>query len=84
MSQIKTMGASPLTGTVFYGTLNTDKGMWVGNKIDVTDMAYRAVAESLMYKKQDIIFTLKDGRELVLSASVRDSSAKPEQKDCDV
>ncbi|AFR03262.1 hypothetical protein [Pectobacterium carotovorum] len=83
MSKIKTMGASSITGTVYYGTLNASKKMWVGPKIDVTDMAYRAVAESLMYKKQDIIFTLNDGRELVLSASVRDASAKPEQKDGD-
>ncbi|QVH40282.1 hypothetical protein JRZ83_05025 [Dickeya dianthicola] len=66
------MGASPINGTVYYGTLNTEKSMWVGNKIDVTDMAYRAVAESLMHKKQDIIFQLNDGRELVLSADVRD------------
>ncbi|GGC04495.1 DUF7446 family protein [Dickeya fangzhongdai] len=72
MSKIKTMGASPLTGQVFYGTINTEKGIWIGKKTDVTDMAYRAVAESLMHNGRDIVFTLKDGRELVLRADVRD------------
>lgn len=72
MSKIKTMGASPLTGQVFYGTLNTEKGMWVGQKLDVTDMAYKAVAESLMITDKVIIFTLNDGRELLLRADVRD------------
>ncbi|NPE52385.1 hypothetical protein E0I03_15265 [Dickeya dadantii] len=75
MSKIKTMGASPINGTVYYGTMNTEKGMWVGNKTDVTDMAYRAVAESLMYTKRDIVFTLKDGRELVLMVEARDPAA---------
>ncbi|MBE5221628.1 hypothetical protein IG608_09135 [Pectobacterium sp. A113-S21-F16] len=83
MSKIKTMGASPITGTVYYGTLNSSKKMRVGPKTDVTDMAYRAVAESLMYKKQEVIFTLNDGRELVLSAITRDTSEIPDQKDGD-
>ncbi|MBH1918877.1 hypothetical protein [Serratia surfactantfaciens] len=45
MSKVKTMGASPLSGSIFYGTLDTDKGRWVGRKTDVTDMDRRAVAE---------------------------------------
>ena len=38
MSKIKTMGASPITNTIYYGTLDTDKSMWIGNRTDVTDM----------------------------------------------
>ncbi len=30
--KIKTMAASPLSGRIFQGTLNTEKGMWVGKK----------------------------------------------------
>ncbi|WP_434088188.1 DUF7446 family protein, partial [Escherichia coli] len=46
--KIKTMGASPLSGRIFQGTLNTEKGMWVGKREDVTDQAVRAVAEHMM------------------------------------
>ncbi|MGX4091652.1 DUF7446 family protein [Escherichia coli] len=31
------MGASPLSGRIFQGTLNTEKGMWVGKKEDVPE-----------------------------------------------
>lgn len=72
--KIKTMGASPLTGTIYYGTLNTEKGMWVGNKTDVTDIACSAVAEHLMHKKISKVYGLKNGKELVLSVEVRDAS----------
>ncbi|EPW6345974.1 DUF7446 family protein [Escherichia coli] len=30
--RVKTMGTSPLSGRIFQGTLNTEKGMWVGKK----------------------------------------------------
>ncbi|WOI81913.1 hypothetical protein [Citrobacter braakii] len=69
----KHMGASPLTGNIYYGTLNTEQGMWVGQKADVTDMACKAVAESLYIKKIDRVYGLKDGRELVLSVEVREA-----------
>ncbi|ECH6755297.1 TPA: hypothetical protein ACGT6A_002292 [Salmonella enterica] len=72
MSKIKTMGASPLTGTIYYGTLNTEKGMWIGKKTDVTDMACRAVAEHLMHKKISRVYELHDGKELVLSVAIRE------------
>lgn len=48
MARVKTMGVSPITNTIYYGTVNTDKQMWVGNKTDVTMMAKRAVAEYLI------------------------------------
>lgn len=73
MSKIKTMGASPLTGKIYHGTLNTEKGMWVGNKTDVTDMACQAVAEHLFFEKVDKFYELKDGRILVLSIEIREA-----------
>lgn len=72
MSKIKHMGASPLTGNIYYGTLNTEKGMWVGQKTDVTDMACQAVAECLMLKKISRVYGLRDGKELVLSVEIRE------------
>lgn len=48
--------------------------MWVGQKADVTDMACKAVAESLYIKKIDWVYSLKDGRELVLSVEVREAN----------
>jgi hypothetical protein len=70
MSKVKTMGASPLSGSIFYGTLNTDKGQWVGQKTDVTDMACAAVAEHLYHSKKSKVYELKDGREIVLSIAI--------------
>lgn len=46
----KTMGVSPITDTIYYGTVKNN--MWVGNKEDVTDMAIRAVFEWFMHKTQ--------------------------------
>ena len=48
MSKIKTMGVSPLTNTIFYGTLDTDKSMWVGDRANVTNMAIKGVFEWFM------------------------------------
>ena len=72
MNKIKMMGASPLTGNIYYGTLDTVKGMWVGKKTDVTSMACQAVAEHLMHKKISRVYSLCDGKELVLSVEIRD------------
>lgn len=72
MSKVKTMGASPLTGNIYYGTLNTEKGLWVGKKTDVTDMACSAVAEHLYTTKKNKVYQLRDGRELVISVQVRE------------
>lgn len=73
MSKIKTMGASPLTGNIYYGTLNTEKGLWVGQKTDVTDMACSAVAEHLYTTKKSKVYQLRDGRELVISVQAREA-----------
>lgn len=44
----KTMGVSPITDTIFYGTVKNDR--WVGNRENVTDMAIKAVFEWFMHK----------------------------------
>ena len=72
MSKVKAIGASALTGNIYYGTLNTEKGLWVGQKADVTEMACLAVAEHLYTTKKSKVYHLRDGRELVISVQVRE------------
>lgn len=45
---IKAMGVSPITNTIYYGNVNEEKGLWVGEKKDVTDMAIVSVFEWFM------------------------------------
>jgi hypothetical protein len=78
--KIKTMGASPLTGQIFQGTLNTEKRMWIGKKEDVTEQAVKAVAEHLMIKKQKYAYRIKDGNYLIISHEIV-SSLPDEFKD---
>ena len=42
---VKKMGVSPITNRIYYGNVNEEKGLWVGEKKDVTDMAIAAVFE---------------------------------------
>lgn len=44
----KTMGVSPITDTIYYGTVKNDK--WVGKREDVTDIAIASVFEWFMHK----------------------------------
>ena len=46
----KTMGVSPITDTIYYGTVKNDR--WVGKREDVTDIAIKAVFEWFMHKNQ--------------------------------
>ena len=39
----KDFGVSPITNTIYYGTVNKEKHMFTGSKEDVTDGAIRAV-----------------------------------------
>lgn len=48
MVRTKGLGVSPITNTIYYGTQDTEKHMWVGNKTDVTDSAIAAVFEWLI------------------------------------
>ena len=45
---IKDFGVSPITNTIYYGTVNKEKHMFTGKKEDVTDGAIRAVFEWFM------------------------------------
>lgn len=44
----KSMGVSPITGTIYYGVLKNDE--WIGEKEDVTDMAIRSVFDWFIQK----------------------------------
>lgn len=48
MAKKKGIGVSPITNRIYYGTQDTEKHMWVGNKTDVTDSAIAAVFEWLI------------------------------------
>lgn len=41
----KGFGVSPITNRIYYGTQDTEKHMWTGQKTDVTDDAIVAVYE---------------------------------------
>lgn len=44
----KTMGVSPITDRIYYGTAKDNK--WIGDKEDVTDTAIKAVFQLLIQK----------------------------------
>ena len=44
----KGFGVSPLTNTIYYGTINKEKHMFTGKKEDVTDDVIRAAFEWFM------------------------------------
>lgn len=47
----KSMGVSPITGTIYYGVLKDDE--WIGEKEDVTDMAIRSVFDWFIQKYKE-------------------------------
>lgn len=68
---IKKIGASPLSGRIFSGTMNTRTNRWV-NKVDVTDDCVAAAAEHLRHRGEDYCWPTTDGKFLILSAQVVD------------
>lgn len=48
MPKRKETGVSPITNRIYYGTLDTDKHMWVGRKTDITESAIASVFEWFM------------------------------------
>ena len=48
MVKRKETGVSPITNRIYYGTLDTDKHMWVGQKTDITESAIASVFEWFM------------------------------------
>lgn len=53
MAKKKGFGVSPITNTIYYGTQDTEKHMWIGQKIDVTDDVIAAVYEWFMGNMED-------------------------------
>ena len=53
MTKKKGFGVSPITNIIYYGTQDTEKHKWVGNKIDVTNDAIAAVYEWFMGNMED-------------------------------
>lgn len=45
---MKKLVTTPLTNTIWWATVNEEKGMITGNKVDVTDNAVDAVFQHLM------------------------------------
>lgn len=48
MPKKKVTGVSPITNRIYYGTLDTEKHMWVGQKTDITKSAIASVFEWFM------------------------------------
>ena len=53
MTKKKGFGVSPICNTIYYGTQDTEKHMWVGQKTDVTDEVIAAVYEWFMNNMED-------------------------------
>lgn len=53
MTRKKGFGINPVTNTIFYGTQDTKKPMWIGEKKDVTDEAIAVVYRWFMGKMED-------------------------------
>ena len=53
LARQKGFGVSPIANTIFYGTQDTEKHMWVGQKTDVTDGAIAAVYAWFMGNMED-------------------------------
>ena len=53
MPKRKETGVSPITNRIYYGTLDTDKHMWVGQKTDITDSTIASVFEWFMANMED-------------------------------
>lgn len=53
MARKKGFGVSPITNTIFYGTQDTEKHMWIGQKIDVTNDAIMNVYQWFMGNMDD-------------------------------
>lgn len=53
MSRKKGFGVSLITNTIFYGTQDTEKHMWIGEKKDVTDDAIMNVFQWFMGNMDD-------------------------------
>ena len=75
MAKEKRTGVSPLTNRIYYGTQDTDKHMWIGQKTDITDSAIASVFEWFMAnmegKQEYSIAYPNTGFELVMRRKVK-------------
>ena len=53
MAKKKGTGVSRLTNRIYYGTQDTEKHMWIGQKTDITDSAIVSVFEWFMTNMED-------------------------------
>lgn len=53
MAKKKGFGISPITNTIYYGTQDTEKHVWIGQKIDVTNEVIDAVYAWFMGNMED-------------------------------
>lgn len=53
MAKKKGFGVSPITNIIYYGTQDTEKHMWIGQKIDVTNEVIDAVYAWFMGNMED-------------------------------
>lgn len=66
---VKKMGVSHITNRIYYGNVNEEKRLWVGEKKDVTDMAIAAVFEwfyNQMDDKEEFSISYPDVPEMKL------------------
>lgn len=54
MARKKGFGVSPITNRIYYGMQDTDKNMWLGQKIDVTDDVIASAYEWFMGNMKDL------------------------------
>lgn len=52
------VGCSPITGTIYAGTVLKDGRTWGANKTDVTGAAIGAVCEHVMHNKGEVLVTM--------------------------
>ena len=70
MAKVTHIGASPLTGKIYQGTLDIEKSCWTGQKRDVTDLVCSAFAEHINVVKKDMAFGLAGGGFLIIRHEV--------------
>lgn len=73
------VGTSPITGTIYAGTLLKDRQTWSTNRSDVTGMACGAVAEHVTQHGGSIVVTSNGEPAFEITVKdLRTQPAKPE------
>ena len=61
-----------LTGRIYAGRVNPKSQMFIGEKEDVTETAWSAVAEHLIHKNEEICFSIKSKRYVLKVEELKD------------